>query len=41
VVKFKVEFAKRAAKDYKKPPQDYKALIDLALYKLSYGYLQM
>ncbi len=35
--KFKVEFTKRAAKDYKKLPENYKALIDLALYKLSHG----
>ena len=35
--KFKVEFSKRAAKDYQKLPKDYKALVDLALSKLSYG----
>ncbi|HJX31170.1 MAG TPA: type II toxin-antitoxin system RelE/ParE family toxin [Thermodesulfobacteriota bacterium] len=34
---FKIEFSKTAAKDYKKLPRDYKALIDLALQKLSNG----
>ena len=34
---FKIEFSKTAAKDYKKLPRDYKALIDLALQKLSDG----
>jgi len=37
VEKFKVEFTKRAAKDYKKIPSGYKALIDSALLKLSNG----
>jgi len=37
VEKFKVEFSKRAAKDYKKLPDNYKVLIDLALTKLSEG----
>lgn len=35
--KIKIEFSKRAAKDYKKLPKDYKALIDLTLFKLSEG----
>jgi mRNA interferase RelE/StbE len=34
---FKIEFSKKAAKDYKKLPHDYKDLIDLALQKLSNG----
>jgi len=34
---FKIEFSKTAVKDYKKLPRDYKALIDLALQKLSNG----
>ncbi len=34
---FKIEFSKEAAKEYKKIPRDYKALIDLALLKLSKG----
>ena len=35
--RFKIEFSKRAVKDYKKIPSDYKALIDAALLKLSNG----
>lgn len=35
--KFKIEFSRNAAKDYKKLPKDYKALIDAALIKLSEG----
>ncbi len=35
--RFKIEFSKHAAKDYKKLPKDYKVLIDLALSKLSGG----
>ncbi len=35
--KFKIEFSKKAAKDYQKLPKDYKALVDLALSKLSQG----
>ena len=35
--RFKIEFSKRAVKDYKKIPSDYKALIDSALLKLSNG----
>jgi mRNA interferase RelE/StbE len=34
---FEIEFSKKAAKDYKKLPRDYKGLIDLALQKLSTG----
>jgi len=37
VERFKIEFSKRAVKDYKKIPLDYKALIDSALLKLSNG----
>jgi mRNA interferase RelE/StbE len=37
VGKFKIEFSKNAAKDYKKLPKDYKVLIDLVLTKLSEG----
>ena len=35
--KFKVEFSRDAAKGYRKLPKDYKALVDLALLKLSEG----
>ena len=35
--RFKIEFTKRAAKDYKRIPSDYKGLIDSALLKLSNG----
>lgn len=35
--KVKIEFSRNAAKDYKKLPKDYKALIDAALLKLSEG----
>lgn len=35
--KYSVEFAKKAAKSYARLPEDYKSLIDLALYKLSEG----
>ena len=35
--RFKVEFSKGAAKDYKKLPKGYKILVDLALLKLSEG----
>lgn len=35
--RFEIEFSKNAAKDYLKLPKDYKALIDLALSKLSEG----
>jgi mRNA interferase RelE/StbE len=37
--RYKVEFSKQAAKDYKKLPQDYKVLIDLALARLSEGFV--
>jgi mRNA interferase RelE/StbE len=35
--KYSVEFSKKAAKNYKRLPKDYKSLVDLALYKLSEG----
>lgn len=35
--KFEIEFSKNAAKDYKKLPTDYKALVNLTLRKLSRG----
>jgi mRNA interferase RelE/StbE len=35
--KYKIEFSKNAAKDYKRLPQNYKTLIDLALIKISEG----
>lgn len=35
--KFKIEFSRNAVKDYKKLPKDYKALVDLAMLKLSEG----
>lgn len=35
--KFKIEFSKSAAKDYKRLPKDYKVLVDLALFKLTEG----
>ena len=35
--RYKVEFSKRAAKDYKKLPENYKGLIDLALSRLAEG----
>lgn len=35
--RFKVEFSKGAAKDYKKLPKGYKILVDFALVKLSEG----
>jgi mRNA interferase RelE/StbE len=37
VGRYKIEFSKRAAKDYKNLPKDYKSLVDLALFKLSEG----
>jgi len=37
VGKAKIEFSKKAAKDYKKLPKNYKLLVDLALLKLSEG----
>ena len=33
----KIEFSRKAAKDYKRLPEDYKLLVDLALLKLSKG----
>jgi mRNA interferase RelE/StbE len=35
--KFKIEFTRKASKNYKKLPKDYKSLIDLSLAKLSAG----
>ena len=35
--RYKVEFSRQAAKDYKKLPQNYKVLVDLALARLSEG----
>jgi mRNA interferase RelE/StbE len=37
VGKYKIEFSKKAAKDYSRLPENYKSLIDLALNKLSEG----
>ncbi len=37
MARFKIEFSKSAAKDYKKLPKDYKVLIDLVLSKLTKG----
>jgi mRNA-degrading endonuclease RelE of RelBE toxin-antitoxin system len=37
VGRIKIEFSKQAAKDYKRIPDNYKVLIDLALQKLSNG----
>lgn len=35
--KYSIEFSKKAAKSYARLPEDYKTLVDLALYKLSEG----
>lgn len=35
--KYSIEFSKKAAKSYARLPEDYKSLVDLALYKLSEG----
>ena len=35
--RYKIEFSRRAAKDYKKLPQNYKVLVDLSLARLSEG----
>jgi len=37
VGKYSIEFSKKAAKSYARLPEDYKSLVDLALYKLSEG----
>jgi len=37
VEKYSIEFSKKAAKSYARLPEDYKTLVDLALYKLSEG----
>lgn len=37
MAKYQIEFSKAAAKDYKRLPEQYKALVDLALKKLSEG----
>lgn len=36
--KYSVEFSKKAAKNYSRLPEDYKSLVDMALYKLSEGF---
>ncbi len=35
--RFEIKFSKEAAKQYKKLPEGYKGLVDIALYKLSEG----
>ncbi len=35
--RFEIEFSKKASKDYKKLPKDYKILVDLVLSKLIEG----
>ena len=35
--KFEIKFSKEAAKQYKKLPQEYRSLVDTALYSLSEG----
>lgn len=35
--KYSVEFSKKAGKNYARLPEEYKSLVDLALYKLSEG----
>ena len=35
--RYKIEFSKKAAKNYKKLPADYKSLVDLVLSKLNDG----
>jgi len=35
--KFKIEFSKNAAKDYKKLPKNYKDLVDIVILRLSRG----
>lgn len=35
--KYSIEFSKKAAKSYVRLPENYKSLVDLALYKLSEG----
>jgi len=37
MARFEIEFSKSAAKDYRKLPKDYKALIDLVLSKITQG----
>jgi mRNA interferase RelE/StbE len=37
MARFEIEFSRSAAKNYKKLPKDYKALIDLVLSKLTHG----
>jgi len=37
VEKYKLEFSKKAAKDYSRLPENYKSLITLALSKMSEG----
>lgn len=35
--RFEIEFSKKAVKDYKKLPKDYKIMVDLLLSKLTEG----
>lgn len=35
--KYSIEFSKKAAKSYARLPKDYKALVDMALHKLTEG----
>ena len=35
--RFEIEFSKKAVKDYKKLPKDYKSLVDFLLSKLTEG----
>ncbi len=35
--KYKIEFSRKAAKDYSRLPENYKSLINLALSKMSEG----
>lgn len=37
MARFEIEFSRRAARDYRKLPEHYKALVDVALSKLSKG----
>ena len=37
MARYKIEFSKKAAKNYKRLPEHYKAIVDLALTKLSFG----
>ncbi len=35
--KYKIEFSRKAAKDYSRLPENYKSLVDMALRKISEG----